>query len=61
MNVFDTHVDLSASGRMTAPRFLLEPLALETTATAPTEYAEPVCLAYMVTFTRAVPILVYEP
>jgi hypothetical protein len=61
MNVIETHVDLSPSGRMTAPTFLLAPLALYTTATAPTEYAEPVCVAHMVTFTRAVPILVYVP
>jgi hypothetical protein len=61
MNVFETQVDLSPSGRMTAPRFLLEPLALETTAIAPTENACPVCVAHMVTFTRAVPIFSYVP
>jgi len=61
MNVFETQVESPGPFNRVAPMFLLDPLALYTSAIAPTENAFPVCFAHMVTFTRAVPILVYEP
>ena len=61
MNVFETQVESPGPFKRVAPMFLLDPLALYTSAIAPTENAFPVCFAHMVTFTRAVPIFSYEP
>ena len=61
MNVFETQVELPGPVKMVAQMFWLDPLALYTSAIAPTENAFPVCFAHMVTFTRAVPIFSYEP
>jgi hypothetical protein len=61
MKMFETQVELPGPVKMVAPMFWLDPLALYTSAIAPTENAFPVCFAHMVTFTRAVPIFSYEP
>jgi hypothetical protein len=58
MNVCETQVGSPGPVKMTAPRFLLEPLLLYSSAWVPTENAAPVCWAHMVTLTRVVPILV---